>query len=64
MCCNGEIMGLKSFIKNCMRVLKVTRRPTREEYTAASKITGLGIIVIGIIGFAIFLIFHFAGIFG
>ncbi|MCK4634383.1 MAG: protein translocase SEC61 complex subunit gamma [Candidatus Aenigmarchaeota archaeon] len=64
MCCNGEIMGLKNFIKNCTRVLKVTRRPTREEYLAASKITGLGIILIGIIGFVIFLIFHFVGIFG
>lgn len=64
MCCTGEDMWLKKFLKNCIRVLKVTRRPTREEYLSASKITGLGIIIIGLIGFAIFLIFHFAGIFG
>jgi len=57
-------MGLKSFFKNCVRVLRVTRRPTREEYKIASKITGLGIILIGVIGFVIFLIFHFLGIFG
>ena len=57
-------MGLKSFLKNAARVLRVTRRPTRQEYLAASKITGLGIIIIGVIGFAIFLIFHFLGIFG
>lgn len=64
MCCTGEDMWLKKFFKNCARVLKVTRRPTREEYLSASKITGLGIIIIGLIGFAIFLIFHFVGIFG
>ncbi len=57
-------MGIKGFLKNCMRVLKVTRRPTKEEYFSASKITGLGIVIIGLIGFAIFLIFHFLGIFG
>jgi len=52
------------FLKNCRRVLKVTRRPTKEEYFTSSKITGLGIILIGGIGFLIFLIFHFLGIFG
>jgi protein transport protein SEC61 subunit gamma-like protein len=57
-------MGLKSFLKNCARVLRVTRRPTKDEYFAASKITGLGIIIIGLIGFLIFLFFHFLGIFG
>ena len=57
-------MVLKGFLKNCMRVLKVTRRPTKKEYTTASKITGLGIIIIGSIGFVIFLIFKLLGIFG
>ena len=57
-------MALKGFFKNCMRVLKVTRRPTKKEYTTASKITGLGIIIIGSIGFVIFLIFKLSGIFG
>lgn len=64
MCCNGEVMGLKNFLKNCVRVLRVTRRPSREEYTAASKITSLGIVLIGMIGFVIFLVFQFLGIFG
>ncbi|UCG95314.1 MAG: protein translocase SEC61 complex subunit gamma [archaeon] len=64
MCCNSDFMGIRNFMKNAMRVLKVTRRPDRKEYTTASKITGLGIIIIGFIGFVIFLIFHFANIFG
>jgi len=57
-------MNIKGFLKNCMRVFRVTRRPTKEEYFNAAKITGLGILIIGLIGFAIFLIFHILGIFG
>jgi len=57
-------VGLKNFIKNCVRVLKVTRKPSKEEYFASVKITGLGITLIGLIGFVIFLIFHFLTLFG
>jgi protein transport protein SEC61 subunit gamma and related proteins len=32
-------------------VLKVTRKPTWPEYTTLAKVTGLGILVIGMIGF-------------
>ena len=38
------------------RVLKMARKPTSEEYWKTAKITGAGILLIGGIGFAIFLI--------
>lgn len=38
------------------RVLKMARKPTNDEFTKTSKITFLGILLIGGIGFAIFLI--------
>jgi protein transport protein SEC61 subunit gamma-like protein len=38
------------------RVLKMARNPTNEEYAKTSKITGLGMIVIGGIGFLIYLL--------
>ena len=38
------------------RVLKMARKPTNDEYSKTSKITGLGIILIGGLGFLIFLI--------
>lgn len=38
------------------RVLRMARNPTNEEYSKTSKITGVGIIVIGGIGFLIFLL--------
>jgi protein transport protein SEC61 subunit gamma-like protein len=38
------------------RVLKMTRKPTNEEYEKTAKITGLGILLIGALGFAIYII--------
>lgn len=47
---------MASFIKQCQRVLKVSRKPGREEYVNVAKVTGLGIIIIGVIGFVISII--------
>lgn len=41
----------KSFLIQTHRVLKVTRKPTTFEFKTVAKITGLGIIAIGAIGF-------------
>jgi protein transport protein SEC61 subunit gamma-like protein len=38
------------------RVLKMARNPTNEEYAKTSKITGAGIMIIGGIGFLIYLL--------
>ena len=38
------------------RVLKMARKPTNEEYIKTSKITFVGILIIGGLGFLIFLI--------
>ena len=38
------------------RVLKMARKPTNDEYLKTSKITGAGILLIGGLGFVIFLI--------
>ena len=38
------------------RVLKMARKPTNEEFSKTSKITGAGIILVGGLGFLIFLI--------
>ncbi len=52
-------MSLKSFIIECARVLKVTKKPSKEEYKATVKVSGLGILAIGFIGFVIQLIARF-----
>jgi len=46
-------------IKDYRRLLKMTRRPTREEFIQVSKVSALGVMIIGIIGFAIFLFMGF-----
>jgi protein transport protein SEC61 subunit gamma-like protein len=51
-------MGLKEFLKNCKRVLKIAKKPGKEEFYSATKITGLGIVFIGLIGFIVFLVFR------
>ena len=38
------------------RVLKMARKPTDEEFSKTSKITGAGILLIGGLGFLIFLL--------
>lgn len=43
----------KGFCKECLRVLKITKKPGREEYKTIVKVSGLGIIIIGLIGFLI-----------
>ncbi|MFP4119095.1 MAG: protein translocase SEC61 complex subunit gamma [Candidatus Woesearchaeota archaeon] len=47
---------LRSFYKECVRVFKVTKKPTKEEFKAILKVSGLGILLIGFIGFLIHLI--------
>lgn len=42
---------LKKFSKECLRVLKVTKKPDKEEYLTIVKVSGLGILIIGLIGF-------------
>ncbi|MBW3017766.1 protein translocase SEC61 complex subunit gamma [Candidatus Woesearchaeota archaeon] len=44
---------LKNYLVECKRVLKVTKKPDRLEFTTIVKVSGLGILVIGLIGFLI-----------
>jgi len=54
-------MSIKSFIKSCRRVLKVATKPSSEEFIQTSKVTAIGILLIGSIGFLIFLSFQLPG---
>jgi len=50
------ISKLKEFGKECLRVLKVTKKPDAYEFKTIVKASALGIVIIGIIGFVIFLV--------
>ncbi len=42
---------LKSFALECRRVLAVTKKPTKLELMTIVKVSGIGILLIGLIGF-------------
>ncbi|PSH00002.1 MAG: protein translocase SEC61 complex subunit gamma [Nanohaloarchaea archaeon SW_4_43_9] len=47
---------LKSKLNEYKRVLKISTKPDREEFEMAAKVTGAGILIIGLIGFIMYLI--------
>ena len=47
---------LKKFLKETRRVMRITKKPDRNEFISLTKVTGLGIAIIGVIGFIIFLL--------
>ena len=42
-----------SFLVECRRVWQVTKKPTKEELKVIVKVTGIGILAIGMLGFLI-----------
>ena len=58
---NLNMETISQFIRQCRRVLYVSKRPDRDEYINVAKITRIGIIIIGVIGFVISLIAQLLG---
>ena len=54
--------SLDKFVKDSKRVLKVSRKPDKAEYFDFAKVTALGILVIGVIGFVIVLVGQLIGL--
>ncbi len=52
---------MRKFLYEARRVLKVARKPDREEYWTVAKVTGLGVLLIGAVGFAIMLVAELIG---
>ena len=44
-------INTKSFLMQCKRVWYILRKPTRKEFETVAKVSALGILVIGLIGF-------------
>ncbi len=41
-----------------MRVLKMARKPTTDEYMKTVEITGIGLIIVGLVGYLIYLLMY------
>ena len=52
------MVNIKSFLAQCIRVWHILKKPTKEEFLMISKISAIGIIAIGLIGFLIGSIMH------
>jgi protein transport protein SEC61 subunit gamma-like protein len=52
---------MRRFLSNCKRVLRIARKPDKSEYLQVAKITGLGVLLVGFIGFLIMLVGVFLG---
>lgn len=47
---------LKEWWTDCLRVLRTTKKPDKEEFKTIVKVSGIGILVIGAIGFLVHLL--------
>ena len=47
------------FIQRCIRILQIARRPTKKEYDEILRITGVGVIFVGVVGMAMYVLFSF-----
>ncbi len=54
--------SIDKFIKDSKRVLKVSRKPDKQEYFELAKISALGVLVVGVIGFVIVLLGSLIGL--
>ena len=54
--------SFNKFVKDSKRVLKVARKPGKEEYLELAKVTSIGVVIIGVIGFVIFLLGSLIGL--
>lgn len=49
----GKFDKLKSFYVECKRVLRVTKKPSRDEFKTIVKISAIGMGIIGAVGFLV-----------
>jgi protein transport protein SEC61 subunit gamma-like protein len=47
----------EEFFRKYLRVLKLARTPTREEFTKIAIVAAAGVLLIGLVGFIIFVMF-------
>lgn len=50
------LFKLRHFGHECLRVLKITKKPTNMEFKTIVKVSALGMAIIGIVGFMVFLL--------
>lgn len=49
-------MPIRESLQKYTRVLQIMKKPSREEFVAAAKVTGIGALLIGLIGYVVYVI--------
>ncbi len=57
-----SLSGIRHFLRECARILRLARKPTKEEYIVIAKVTGLGMVILGVLGTVITIIAEFVGL--
>jgi protein transport protein SEC61 subunit gamma-like protein len=53
------ISKFRSFVLESKRVFTVTKKPTKEEFKIIVKVSGIGMLIIGLMGFMIQILWQF-----
>jgi protein translocase SEC61 complex gamma subunit len=51
------VKKLNEFISRCLRILHIAKKPTRKELEEIMRITSFGVLLIGVIGVVIYMVF-------
>jgi protein transport protein SEC61 subunit gamma and related proteins len=51
----------KSFITQSVRVWRILKKPTKQEFSLISKVSAIGILILGLLGFIFTIIFKAIG---
>ncbi len=51
-----KMMNIKERLQNYIRILKITKKPSKGDFIDIARICAIGIAIIGLIGFALYLI--------
>jgi len=54
------MLDLRSKIRDYKRVLRIARKPSKDDFTTSAKVTAMGLVIIGVVGFLIFLGFVYS----
>ena len=47
---------IREILENYRRVLQIARKPDRNEFISTAKICGMGMMVVGLVGFVLYLV--------
>jgi len=54
--------SLSKFIANSKRVFVISKKPNWNEFQTMAKVTGVGILVIALMAYVVYLVFAFSGL--